>query len=301
MVNTGRLSVWLPKNGLLIIDSMVIDGKCVGGGALLTATTTQGKYQSYVKDVRVERQSLADAVVRIDGTHTDGQRQWLPFTVRLHFWQGSEQIKLTHTFTYDGEQTTDFITSLGIRLAVPMHTETYNRHVAFALSADSIWAEPVQPLDGRRELRLRQSPPEEGRGIPQRQNIQLDQMRGQRIPPRETFDKMGQSLIDNWAQWDGFRLSQLTDNAFSIRKRATSESPWIGTLTGDRSPGYAFVGDTEGGLAVRLKDFWQSYPSSIEVSDARSSEAQRMACCPMSSRGECSPSLSTTILSSIFR
>ncbi len=272
MVNTGRLRVWLPKSGQHLIDSMVLDEKRVGGSALLTATTTRGQYLSHINKVYVERQSQVDAIVRIDGTHSDGQRQWLPFTVRLHFWQGSEQIKLTHTFTYDGEQTKDFIASLGIRFGVPMHTEAYNRHVAFALSPDSVWAEPVQPLDGRRELRLRLSPPEEGRGIPQQQNIQLDQMRGQRIPPREAFDQMGQSLIDHWAQWDGFRLSQLTDNAFSIRKRATDQSPWIGTLTGCRAPGYAFVGDTEGGLAVRLKDFWQSYPSSIEVSDARSEE-----------------------------
>ena len=154
-----------------------------------------------------------------------------------------------------------------------MRTETYNRHVAFAMSPERLWTEPVQPLDGRRELRFAQSPSEEGRGIPQKHNIQMDQMQGKRIPPREAFDKIGQSLIDNWAQWDGFRLSQLTDNAFSIRKRATSNSPWLGTLTGERSPGYAFVGDTEGGLAVRLKDFWQSYPSTIEVSDARSNEA----------------------------
>ena len=180
---------------------------------------------------------------------------------------------MIHTFTYDGEQTTDFITSLGVRFGIPMRTETYNRHVAFAMSPERLWTEPIQPLDGRRELRFAQSPSEEGRGIPQKHNIQMDQMQGKRIPPREAFDKIGQSLIDNWAQWDGFRLSQLTDNAFSIRKRATNSSPWLGTLTGERSPGYAFVGDTEGGLAVRLKDFWQSYPSTIEVSDARSNEA----------------------------
>ena len=51
-------------------------------------------------------------------------------------------------------------------------------------------------------------------------------------------------------------------------------SPWIGTFTGNRSPGYAFVGDTKGGLAVGMKDFWQSYPSTIEVSHCRSSEAE---------------------------
>jgi hypothetical protein len=272
-VSTGRLCAWLPKTGKTLIDSMTIDGKTVATNTILTATTTIGSYTSYINKVNLERQSAVDAVVRIDGCHSDGLRHWLPFTIRLHFWQGSQQVKMIHTFTYDGEQTTDFITSLGIRFGVPMRTETYNRHVAFAMSPDRLWTEPVQPLDGRRELCMAQSPSEEGRGIPQKHNIQMDQMQGRRIPPRDAFDKIGQSLIDNWAQWDGFRLSQLTDNAFSIRKRATNTSPWLGTLTGTRSPGYAFVGDTEGGLAVRLKDFWQSYPSTIEVSDARSSEA----------------------------
>ena len=273
VVNTGRLQTWLSKTGNTLVDSMVVNGKAVATNGMLTATTAQGAYCSKINKVALERRSDVDAIIRIDGTHSDGQRDWLPFSLRLHFWQGSEQVKMIHTFTYDGEQTEDLITSLGIRFGIPMRTETYNRHIVFAMSPERLWTEPVQPLDGRRDLRLAQSPSEEGRGIPQRHNIQTDQMQGKRIPPRDAFDKLGQSLIDHWAQWDGFRLSQLTDNAFSIRKRATSQSPWIGTLTGERAPGYAFVGDTEGGLAVRLKDFWQAYPSTIEVSDARSSEA----------------------------
>lgn len=272
-VRTGPLSAYIPKSGAAFIDSMVVDGRCIGGAATLVATTKEGRYTADVHQVTVERQSAVDAVIKIEGTHSDGLRHWLPFTLRLYFWRGSQQVKLVHTFLYDGEQTHDFITSLGVRFGIPMRTEAYNRHVALAMSPDQWWTEPVQPLDGRRELRLRQSPPEEGRGIRQRQNIQLLQMQGQRIAPRDAFDTLGQSLLDHWAQWDGFRLSQLTDNAFSIRKRATSQSPWIGTLTGQRAPGYAFVGDVEGGLAVALKDFWQSYPSTIEVADARSSEA----------------------------
>ena len=273
VVNTGRLQTWLSKTGNTLVDSMVVNGKAVATNGMLTATTAQGAYCSKINKVALERRSDVDAIIRIDGTHSDGQRDWLPFTLRLHFWQGSEQVKMIHTFTYDGEQTEDLITSLGIRFGIPMRTETYNRHIVFAMSPERLWTEPVQPLDGRRDLRLAQSPSEEGRGIPQQHNIQTDQMQGKRIPPRDAFDKLGQSLIDHWAQWDGFRLSQLTDNAFSIRKRATSQSPWIGTLTGERAPGYAFVGDTEGGLAVRLKDFWQAYPSTIEVNEARSSEA----------------------------
>ncbi len=273
IVRTGRLTTYIPKEGQHILDSMVLDGRQVGSAACLIATTTQSSYKSLTEKVALERQSLVDAVVRIDGWHTNGQRKWLPYSLRLYFWNGSEQVKMIHTFTYDGEQTKDFITSLGIRFGIPMRTETYNRHIAFSMSPDRIWSEPVQPLDGRRELRLKLSPSEEGRGIPQKHNIQTDQMKGLRVPAPEAFDRLGQSLIKNWAQWDGYRLSQLTDNAFSIRKRATSTSPWLGTLTGMRATGYAFAGDVEGGLSVALKDFWQSYPSTIEIADARSDEA----------------------------
>ena len=272
-IATRRLTAYIPKDGHFLMDSILLDNKKIGGAASLIATTAKGNYSSYIRQASIERQSKVDAVIKIEGTHSDGQRHWLPFVVRLYFWQDSELVKMIHTFTYDGDQNEDFITSLGIRFSIPMRTETYNRHIAFAMSPDRVWTEPVQPLDGRRQLRLRQSPPEEGRGIKQKQDIQQDQMQGIRIPRREAFDQLGQSLIDHWAQWDGFRLSQLTDNAFSIRKRATSQSPWIGTLTGERSPGYAFAGDMEGGMGICLKDFWQSYPSSIEVSDARSQEA----------------------------
>jgi len=80
--------------------------------------------------------------------------------------------------------------------------------------------------------------------------------------------------VSQLAAWDDYRLSQLTDNSFSIRKRATSLSPWIGTFTGRRAPGYVFVGDTSGGLAVAMNDFWQSYPSTIQIDRARSGEAE---------------------------
>ena len=68
-------------------------------------------------------------------------------------------------------------------------------------------------------------------------------------------------------------MSQLNADAFSIRKRATDDNPWIGTFSGTRSNGYVFAGDVSGGLGVCLHDFWQSYPSSLEVDNARKDTA----------------------------
>ena len=315
VISTQRTKAFLPKQGGNIIDSLFIDGLKVGGSARLVASTTVDNFTSQIDRLTLERAGNVSAVVRADGYHvgSDGRR-WLPFTLRLYFWRDSEQVKMVHSFVYDGEQTRDFITALGVEFRVPMRAETYNRHVAFALDGDSLWHEPVQPLDGRSPLitfkpqtRGQQPRPSADssrrRSFPEIINWQALQMDYQRIPPRDSFDVRGQALLTDWAAWDGYRLSQLTDNAFTLRKRAISGSlhmsvsdglptgtsseqtaghgqsaingtPWIGTFTGNRSPGFAFVGDTDGGLGVALKDFWQSYPSTMQIDGARSDEAR---------------------------
>ena len=265
VVNTGRLTAYLPTSGRCLIDSLCLDGKRVGGVASLVASTDAEDFQSQLTKVTIERAGSISAVVKMEGVHS-GQsgRTWLPFVVRLYFYKGCEQIRLVHTFIYDGDEHQDIIRSLGIRMNVPMRDEVYNRHIAFSTD-DGLWTEPVQPLDGRRNLKAGQDP---------RRNFQAEQMEGLRIPAYDTFDEKNRELLDHWAKWDGYRLSQLTDNAYSIRKRATRQSPWIGTLTGTRSPGYVFVGDVSGGIGACMKDFWQSYPSTIEVNSARSDEAE---------------------------
>ena len=143
-----------------------------------------------------------------------------------------------------------------------MREALYNRHVAFSCADGGVWSEPVQPLVGRRILTLDKT----GNG---ESSLQQQQMEGKRIPSYEAFDEKNRALLDHWASWDSYRLSQLTADAFSIRKRANDNNPWIGTFSGTRSEGYAFAGDITGGMGLELHDFWQSYPSSIEISDAK--------------------------------
>ncbi len=253
---------YIPKQGTCLIDSIVMTAGRVAGAAQLVATTENDHFVSQVDSVCLERSGNELAVIRINGKHHSERRSWLPFTVRLYLYKSSRNIKLVHTFVYDGDEQRDMITSLGIRFGVPMRLEPYNRHIAFATDQGGVWAESVQPLDGRRPMT-----------IPRAQQWQEQ---GKRIAPYHEMNATDRQLIDHWAAWDGYRLSQLTDNSFSIRKRATTthSTPWIGTFTGQRAPGYAFVGDVKGGLGVYMQDFWQSYPSTIQVDRARSDEAQ---------------------------
>lgn len=289
-VETGVLSVYIPRHGEFLIDSLLYKGTKVGEKARLVCSTQSGPvlentsrvsffhYAGEIKSVSIERAGSVRTLVKLEGVHrnrnkgisTDNpnsednslnNREWLPFVVRLYFYAGSEQIKMVHSFVYDGDQKMDFIRSLGIRFDVPMRESLYNRHIAFSCADRGVWSEPVQPLVGRRMLTMPQ--------IQDDLSLQQQQMEGKRIPPYEAFDEKNRELLNDWASWNDYRLSQLTADAFSIRKRTNGDAPWIGTFSGTRSDGYAFAGDITGGLGLCLHDFWQSYPSSIEISDAR--------------------------------
>ena len=289
-VETGVLSVYIPRHGEFLIDSLLYKGTKVGEKARLVCSTQSGPvlentsrvsffhYAGEIKSVSIECAGSVRTLVKLEGVHrnrnkgisTDNSnsednslnnREWLPFVVRLYFYAGSEQIKMVHSFVYDGDQKMDFIRSLGIRFDVPMRESLYNRHIAFSCADGGVWSEPVQPLVGRRMLTMPQ--------IQDDLSLQQQQMEGKRIPPYEAFDEKNRELLNDWASWNDYRLSQLTADAFSIRKRTNGDAPWIGTFSGTRSDGYAFAGDITGGLGLCLHDFWQSYPSSIEISDAR--------------------------------
>lgn len=289
-VETGALSVFIPRHGEFLIDSLLYKGTKVGERARLVCSTQSEPvlentsrvsffhYAGEIKSVSIERAGSVRTLVKLEGVHrnrnkgisTDNSnsednslnnREWLPFVVRLYFYAGSEQIKMVHSFVYDGDQKMDFIRSLGIRFDVPMRESLYNRHIAFSCADGGVWSEPVQPLVGRRMLTMPQ--------IQDEPSLQQQQMEGKRIPPYEAFDEKNRELLNDWASWNDYRLSQLTADAFSIRKRTNGDAPWIGTFSGTRSDGYAFAGDITGGLGLCLHDFWQSYPSSIEISDAR--------------------------------
>ena len=289
-VETGVLSVFIPRHGEFLIDSLLYKGTKVGEKARLVCSTQSEPvlgntsrvsffhYAGEIKSVSIERAGSVRTLVKLEGVHrnrnkgistdnsnseddSQNNREWLPFVVRLYFYAGSEQIKMVHSFIYDGDQKMDFIRSLGIRFDVPMREALYNRHVAFSCADGGVWSEPVQPLVGRRMLTMPQ--------IQDEPSLQQQQMEGKRIPPYEAFDEKNRELLNDWASWNDYRLSQLTADAFSIRKRTNGDAPWIGTFSDTRSDGYAFAGDITGGLGICLHDFWQSYPSSIEISDAR--------------------------------
>ena len=286
-ISASDFTAYISKaaGGQNILDSLVLGGKRVAGAARLVCTTQNqpytenvgelsfSRYVSQVEKVEVERAGNVRAVVKIEGKISptpdaspigeggkDTAHGHFPFIVRLYFFAGTEQVRMVHTFIYDGDEHRDFIRSLGVRFEVPMREQHYNRHIAFATQDGGVWTESVQPLNGRRILG----------GDPKWEQMQVA---GQRVPEPETFDERDRDLLHHWARWNSYRLSQPNDQSYTVTKRAHDNNMWIGTHSGHRAAGYAFAGDVSGGLGVSIKDFWESYPASLQVDSATHSTA----------------------------
>ena len=169
------------------------------------------------------------------------------FVVRRYSYKGSNEQKFVVTHFIDSATNANGMQSLAMRFKVPVCGKLHEKKVAFMKDSANREVMSVKPLFARRPIAL----DDDG----------------------NARDPMSKFVLDNIAAWDGFRLSQLSPNGFSIRKRATDVSPWIGTIEGHRAPGVVALGNKESSYAFHLDDFWQSYPSTLQVDDARSDTA----------------------------
>ena len=135
----------------------------------------------------------------------------------------------------------------------------------FGGEGDGLWSEPVQPLVGRRG-RIASLPDSN-------EDLYPRQLAGERVPNRAEINQPGQASMADWAVWDDFKLTQLSPHGFTLMKRTNPRSAWIPAGQGGRAGGYVFLGDTSGGLGISVRNFWQSYPGSLEVRDAGSPQA----------------------------
>ena len=169
------------------------------------------------------------------------------FVVRRYSYKGSNEEKFVITHFIDSATNANGMQSLAMRFRVPVGGKLHEKKVAFMKDSVNREVMSVKPLFARRPIAL----DDDG----------------------NARDPMSKFVLDNIAAWDGFRLSQLSPNGFSIRKRATDVSPWIGTIEGHRAPGVVALGNKERSYAFHLDDFWQSYPSTLQVDNARSDTA----------------------------
>ncbi|MGW0803756.1 exo-rhamnogalacturonan lyase family protein [Nonomuraea sp. NPDC002799] len=199
-----------------------------------------------VERVTVEQDGPLRAVVRLEGRHGD----WLPFTVRLYFYAGAEDVRITHTFVYDGDPGRDFLAGLGLRADVPMRDELHDRHVRLA-GAGGFLTEAVRGLTG-----LRLDPGE---------SVRRAQTEGR---PCGAIAPEVAGRLHLIPAWNDYTLDQSSADGFTLRKRTAAGHAWVTIPAGTRSSGYGYVGGAGGGLAFGLRDFWRLHPTRLDVRNA---------------------------------
>lgn len=266
-VDTGVFSCEIEKNGHYLVNKLERNGKLIAQKVKLTGLSqnkpygepgealVQEAFESRVTQTTVEQHGPVRAVIKLEGVHrTQKKREWLPFSLRLYFYAGSEALRITHTFIYDGDDQIDFICGLGLQTEIPMRDELYNRHVRFSEENAGLWSESPMGITG-----LRRDPGAE---------VRAAQIAGITTPPLKAWDERVSSRLHWIPVWNDYTLTQLNAKGFAIRKRTKAGHAWIDADQGERASGAAYVGGVSGGLLFGMRDFWQLHPAQIDIRNA---------------------------------
>ncbi|MDP8912443.1 MAG: twin-arginine translocation signal domain-containing protein, partial [Pseudomonadota bacterium] len=271
-VSSGRIGWRMPRSGDTIIASASNGGREAIRDVKLVATAqdkpaseesgsvAQQRFESRVTRATVEQTGPVRAVVKVEGVHRGAGREWLPFTIRLYFYAGSEAVRIIHSFIFDGDEKKDFIRGLGLTGTVPMSNLTHDRHVRFAGEGGGVWAEAVRPLTG-----LRRDPGRAAREA---------QVAGLRTPPVAQLAPPVGELLRYVPEWGDFTLSQPNSDGFTITKRTKAGHGWIDSDTARRADGLGYVGGVSGGAAFGMANFWKLTPTRLDIRNAHTNAAR---------------------------
>ncbi|MDQ0257352.1 hypothetical protein J2S74_004810 [Evansella vedderi] len=266
VVDTGEMQCKINKGGVNVIEEIIVESKQVAGKGCLIGIMEnrsnendeivyrQKKMYSKINKVELEQSGSIRSVIKLEGTlqDTKGKREGFPFQLRLYFFSNLQSIRIVHTFIYDGNPDSDFIKGLGLSISLPLKGDMWNRNIRFA-GDHGIYSEGAQLLTTRR--------------YPDGSGLFKKQIEGKRVDLKEeAYGQMLEHVKDN-AIWSDFKMVQDSANHFKITKRTGNGCSWVDITHGKRAKGLLYGGGVEGGIAIALKDFWQKYPSSLEITN----------------------------------
>lgn len=260
-VDVGEIQVWINRFGDSLIRRITNNaGITLAENGKLVAIV-QNEYDEagkkiieekkagcQIHDVVIERQGDIKATVKLTGTcGEDGE---LRFSVRLTFYYGLARIKMVHTLFNNEESQQNRIKGFGLQMSGVFTGDPYNRQIRVPTES-GVYNEPAKLLLSRR---YRSS------------DLYQAQIQGDQLDlSSATFDILEQASGN--AVWQDFKLTQITDGTYYLKKRTDRDCSWVKMLTGKQSSGLLYAGGEKGGIAVALKDFYQKFPSQLSVTD----------------------------------
>ena len=263
IVDNGKFKAVFPKQGSVLMKTPYGDVTLKAVKELRSKDVEIKKSIPYIGEINtVEIEDCGDlkTTVKVTGEHKniDGS-EFLRYIIRFSVFYDENEIKIIHTFLYDGDEKTNFIKGVGVQLTRKMEGELYNRRIKITGDC-GVMHETMQLLN---LWRPRLGP---SIGI---QPIYSKQLAGEKVSLSEMVDlRNGNAVtkeeIDNVTKWDSYRLQQVTADSFEVKKRTGHEEcTFIKANWGKRSKGLMYIADETKGTAFCMHNFWEKYPTSI--------------------------------------
>ncbi|MBT1178485.1 hypothetical protein [Bifidobacterium vespertilionis] len=235
-------------------------------------------YEGVIDAVTVEQSGPVQVVFRFDGRHIPNPRiiadhtatgpddpvdmpePSMPFVIRLAVCAGEKDLKLTHTFAYDGKESRDFLKGMGIRVDLPLTGHAHEHHVHFQTD-NGTFHEAAEMFFGNH---WDQSPA-----------VLRRQLDGD-LPDAELTENLRKAEAD-LPIWNRYALVQDASSHFRIVKQTKPGCCELTCDRGSRAPGAMAVTGTSGGVMIGMRDFWRKYPGELEVAGLGTAAAQATA------------------------
>lgn len=270
-VDTGTMRCQVNKTGAVLFESLesgTIMAAQRGRLVLLQESIAvdgarrREEIPGITSAVVLEQQGPVRAVLRLEGRHSlagVAGEGWLRFCVRIYFYAGGSAMRILHTLIYEGDPSKDVAAGIGLRWDVPMRGALHDRHVRFSGQDDGVFAEAVRGLTG-----LRRDP---GAAV------RAAQRTGAATPPLATWDRRVSSRLDYIPAFGDWTLFQANSDGYELCKRTREGFTWLNSARGQQAGGLVYVGTPAGGIAMGIRNFWQSYPGQLDIRSAIESVA----------------------------
>ncbi|MCR4902503.1 MAG: hypothetical protein K6A23_06575 [Butyrivibrio sp.] len=211
------------------------------------------KYIGKTNKVDIKECGNIRCVVRIEGIHvskTSGKEN-IPFVIYLEIYKDRPELRFSYTFLWDADENKDYLKALGVRCESDINGEFYNRHIKIKTDNGFFHEAMAQLLSWRPR-------------VPQ--ETYHAQIAGELLNLDEEKDVNALKASMEMPIWGEYTLWQDSSSHYVIRKKISNDNCcYINGLHGIRTTGIVAFGGENGGLILGLKDFWEKYPSSINV------------------------------------
>lgn len=206
-------------------------------------------YKAAIKAVTIEEDGPFALTIKADGRYQNQNQNKMKFCIRTYINKNSSDIRFVHTFFFDGDEQTDFLKGLGIRFDTVLKGRPYEHHIRFA-----------------GELPFKEAAILLNSSYPRLQpSVLKKQLDGKTwgYPADSDVEKAAADL----PVWNRYFLYQDSADHYRIGKQTKPQCCVLSAAEGRRAHGAMEVCGENGGILLGIRDFWQKYPSGLEVTN----------------------------------